>query len=174
MTPAPPRPNRGTRRPFVAHLPRLLWVCLTKYPIAALGSVLAARLLAAWLDLNQMDAAVGWLASALLASGVWYTLEPSVQRLWGARPPNKSEWLRLKTALSATNLAPDLTVTTFLTEEDARVAVRTGLRTLVVTHRALHELDDRRLGELLAHGLMHVNGKSASPYVRCNDACMAL
>jgi len=73
-----------------------LWVCLLKYPIATLGSVLFARIYSDQMNLDHFDAVVGWCASALLASAVWYTLEPWVQRLWGARPPTERQWLRLK------------------------------------------------------------------------------
>src|SRR6266849_4368750 len=98
MTPAPPGVHRRRRRPLLAYLPRALWVCLSNYPIATVGSLLFTRTYAESMNLDPLDAVVGWCASALLASGVWYTLEPWVQRLWGARPPSEREWLRLEAA----------------------------------------------------------------------------
>jgi hypothetical protein len=96
MTPAPPGVRHGRRRPFLACLPRALWGCLVNYPIATVGSLLSTRVFAHWLQLDPIDAVLGWFASALLASGVWYSLEPWVQRLWGERPPTERQWLRLE------------------------------------------------------------------------------
>lgn len=159
---------------MLAHLPRAFWVCLVNYPIATCGSILLARAHAEWLNLDPVDAITGWCVSALLASSVWYALEPWVQRLWGARPLTEREWLRLTSALAGAKAAADTTVTTFLVEEASHVAVRTGLRTLLVSSGALQQLNDQELGQLLSHGLRHLNGKSARPYFRCNKACMPL
>jgi len=109
MTLAPPRLTRGARRPLLAHLPRAFWVCLVKYPIAIFGSVLFARSLAEWLNLNIVDAIPGWGASALLASSGWYALEPWVQRLWGARLPTVRELWRLTSASSDAKVTADVT-----------------------------------------------------------------
>jgi hypothetical protein len=159
---------------LLVYLPRALWVCLSKYPISTVGSVLFTRTCAESMNLDPMDAVFSWCASALLASGVWYTLEPWVQRLWGARPPNEREWLRLDAASGGTVVSGGPAVTTFLLEESSRVGVHTGLRTIVLTRGALDELSDQQLGKLLAHGVSHLTGRSATPYVRCDKACMAL
>jgi hypothetical protein len=159
---------------LLAHLPRAFWVCLVNYPIATCGSILLARTLAEWLNLDPVDAITGWCVSALLASSVWYALEPWVQRLWGARPLGERESLRLTSTLAGASSAADPTVTRFLVEEASRVAVRTGLRTLVVSSGALQQLNDHKLGRLLSHGLLHLNGKSATLYFRCGKACMPL
>jgi Zn-dependent protease with chaperone function len=159
MTPTPPGVRRGGQRPLVAYLPRALWGC----PIATAGSLLFARVLSEWLQVSPFDAAIGWCVSALMVSGVWYSSEPFVQHLWGGRLPTERQAVRLRAVMAQTSAAADAPESIFLIEEEARVGIRTGLRTITVTRRALEKLNDQELAKLLRHGLAHVAGKSATP-----------
>jgi hypothetical protein len=173
-TPAPSGAQHRGRRPFLLYLPRALYWCLGNYPTAAVGSFILASILAQSLRVDPFDAVLGWLLAALLASGIWYSMEPSLQRLWGDRPPTEQQLLRLRGALSSWSGPAGAISPTLLIEDDARVAVRSGLRTVVLTRGAFVALDDQKLGSLFEHGRAHVTGRALSRSACREKTCAPL
>jgi hypothetical protein len=123
----------------------LCWSATRGYRLSILASASLLVLLSVLAGVSPTFPLVIWLGNAIVGAAVWWTLEPSLWRLFGARAPSARE-------LQTTSL-PN---TTLLVREDASVDVRLGLRSIVVTRGLLEVLDQHQLEALLAQASVRV------------------